>query len=50
MNFNNFTTKSQEAVQKAMDMAQSKQQQSIETSHLLKGLMNVGESVTNFLF
>jgi len=50
MNFNNFTIKSQEAVQKAIDLATSKQQQSIETSHLLKGVMNVGESVTNFIF
>ena len=50
MNFNNFTIKSQEAVQKAIELAQSNQQQAIETSHLLKGVMNVGENVTNFLF
>ncbi|MDD4922122.1 MAG: ATP-dependent Clp protease ATP-binding subunit, partial [Bacteroidales bacterium] len=50
MNFNNFTIKSQEAVQKAIELAQSKQQQAIETPHLLKGVMDVGESVTNFLF
>ena len=50
MNFNNFTIKSQEAVQKAIDLAQSKQQQAIETPHLLKGIMEVGENVTNFLF
>ena len=50
MNFNNFTIKSQEAVQKAIEFAQSKQQQSIETPHLLKGVMDVGENVTNFLF
>jgi len=50
MNFNNFTIKSQEAVQKAIDLAKSKQQQAIETPHLLKGIMEVGENVTNFLF
>jgi ATP-dependent Clp protease ATP-binding subunit ClpB len=50
MNFNNFTIKSQEAVQKAIDLAQSKKQQAIETSHLLKGVMEVGENVTNFIF
>ncbi|MEA4840823.1 MAG: ATP-dependent chaperone ClpB [Bacteroidales bacterium] len=50
MNFNNFTIKSQEAVQKAIELAQGRQQQAIETSHLLKGVMEVGENVTNFLF
>ena len=50
MNFNNFTIKSQEAVQKAIDLATSKQQQAIETPHLLKSIMEVGESVTNFIF
>jgi len=50
MNFNNFTIKSQESVQKAIELAQSKGQQAIETPHLLKGVMEVGESVTNFLF
>ncbi|MDD2613124.1 MAG: Clp protease N-terminal domain-containing protein, partial [Bacteroidales bacterium] len=50
MNFNNFTIKSQEAVQKAIELAQGRQQQAIETPHLLKGVMEVGENVTNFLF
>ena len=39
MNFNNFTIKSQEAVQKAMEIAAAKQNQAIETSHLLKGML-----------
>lgn len=50
MNFNNFTIKSQEAVQEAINLAQSKNQQSIETAHLLKGILKVGEDVTNYIF
>ena len=50
MNFNNFTIKAQEAVQKAIETAQGRQQQAIETPHLLKGVLEVGEDVTNFLF
>ncbi len=50
MNFNNFTIKAQEAVQKAIDMARANGQQMIEPAHVLKGVMLVGENVTNFLF
>ena len=50
MNFNNFTIKAQEAVQKAIDLAQAGNQQMIEPAHVLKGVMLVGENVTNFLF
>src|SRR5690606_29568800 len=50
MNFNNFTIKAQESVQKAIDIAQGNSQQMIEPVHLLKGVMQVGENVTNFLF
>jgi len=50
MNFNNFTIKSQEAVQEAINLAQSKNQQSIETAHLLKAILKVGEDVTNYIF
>ncbi|MHB9056324.1 MAG: ATP-dependent chaperone ClpB [Paludibacteraceae bacterium] len=50
MNFNNFTTKSQEAVQQAIDLAQSNRQQVIETTHLLKGVILKGEDVVQFLF
>jgi ATP-dependent Clp protease ATP-binding subunit ClpB len=50
MNFNNFTIKAQEAIQKAIEIAQSKQQQVIETTHILKGVLETGEDVTNFLF
>ena len=50
MNFNNFTIKSQEAVQQAVNLAQGMGQQAIEPEHLLAGVMKVGENVTNFLF
>jgi ATP-dependent Clp protease ATP-binding subunit ClpB len=50
MNFNNFTIKSQEAIQQAIDMVQSKGQQVMETPHLLKALMVKGGDVTQFLF
>ena len=49
MNFNNFTIKAQEAVQKASDIATGNQQQSIENAHLLKGLLMVDENVVNYL-
>jgi ATP-dependent Clp protease ATP-binding subunit ClpB len=45
MNFNNFTIKSQEAIQRAQQIAASNEQQSIETSHLLKGMLEVDENV-----
>ena len=50
MNFNNFTIKSQEAVQEAVNSVQSHGQQAIESVHLLAGVMKVGENVTNFIF
>ncbi len=49
MNFNNFTIKSQEALQHAFEIAQGKQQQAIETGHVLKGLLHSAENVTGFL-
>jgi len=49
MNLNNFTIKSQEAVQQAQQIAAGMQQQSIETGHLLKGIMEVDENVTPFI-
>jgi len=49
MNLNNFTIKSQEAVQQAQQIATGMQQQSIDTGHLLKGIMEVDENVTPFI-
>ena len=50
MNFNNFTIKSQEAVQSAQQLAMENGQQAIETGHLLKGIFNVDENVSPYLF
>ena len=50
MNLNNFTIKSQEAVQKAVELVTRQNQQSIEATHLLKAVILTGESVVNFLF
>jgi ATP-dependent Clp protease ATP-binding subunit ClpB len=50
MNLNNFTIKSQEAVQQALMIATNKGHQSIEPAHLLKGMLEVDENVIPFLF
>jgi ATP-dependent Clp protease ATP-binding subunit ClpB len=50
MNFNNFTIKSQEALQEAVNRVQAGGQQTIEPAHLMAGVLKVGENVTNFLF
>jgi ATP-dependent Clp protease ATP-binding subunit ClpB len=49
MNFNNFTFKSQEAIQKATEIAAAKQNQAVETSHILKGMLLVDENVIPYL-
>ena len=49
MNINNFTIKAQEAIQKAQEIAMSRQHQAIETGHLMKGILSVDENVTPFL-
>ena len=50
MNLNNFTIKSQQALQSAQELAAARNHQSVETAHLLKGLMNSDENVLPFLF
>ena len=50
MNFDNFTIKAQEAVQQAVNRAQSGGQQAVTAVHLLAGILQVGENVTQFLF
>jgi len=50
MNFNNFTIKSQEAIQKAVEITKANGQQAVEPVHLLKGVMTEGESLVNFIF
>jgi len=49
MNLNNFTIKSQDAIQKAATLAESNQQQAIENGHLFKGLLIEAEDVISFL-
>ena len=49
MNFNNFTIKSQEAIQQAQQLAQEMGHQQIENEHIFKAIMMVDENVTPFL-
>ncbi|MDE5652575.1 MAG: AAA family ATPase, partial [Muribaculaceae bacterium] len=50
MNFNNFTIKSQEIVQKAIDLTRQAGQQQIEPLHILKAMISESESIMNFIF
>ena len=50
MTFDNFTIRAQEALQHAVQRASELRQQSITPAHLLYGIMDVGENVTQFLF
>jgi ATP-dependent Clp protease ATP-binding subunit ClpB len=49
MNFNNYTIKSQEAIQQAQQLAQGLGHQQIENEHIFKALFNVDENVLPFL-
>ncbi|RPH33742.1 MAG: ATP-dependent chaperone ClpB [Bacteroidales bacterium] len=49
MNFNNFTIKSQEAIQQAFTVAQGYNHQAVEPAHLLKGIISQSESITGFI-
>ena len=46
MNFNKFTIKAQEAVQKALEIAQNMNHQAVEPAHILKALLSDSENVT----
>ncbi len=50
MNLNNLTIKSQEAVQRAQQIAMEHQHQSVELGHLMKGILETDEQVTPFVF
>ena len=50
MNFNNFTIKSQEVVQKAAEITHAGKNQALEPVHLLKSIIVEGEAVVNFIF
>lgn len=49
MNFNNFTIKSQEAIQQAQQHTERLGQQAIEPVHLMLGMMDVDENVLPFI-
>ncbi|MFM2016529.1 MAG: ATP-dependent chaperone ClpB [Bacteroidota bacterium] len=49
MNLNNFTLKSQEAIQNAQQVAMTEGHQAVETGHVLKGILAVDENVTPYL-
>jgi ATP-dependent Clp protease ATP-binding subunit ClpB len=49
MNFEKFTIKSQEALQKAAEITISKQQQAIEPGHLLKAILETDQNVSAYL-
>ena len=50
MNFDKFTIKSQEALQKSAEIATGLQQQAIEPGHLLKAILETDENVSNYIF
>ncbi|WP_369995623.1 ATP-dependent chaperone ClpB [Winogradskyella sp.] len=49
MNFNNYTIKSQEAIQQAQQLAQGFGHQQIENEHIFKALFEVDENVLPFI-
>ena len=50
MTFDQFTIKAQEAVQEAINSAERNGQQAVEPEHLLKGVLQKGSDVVNFVF
>ncbi len=50
MNFNNFTIRSQEVVQKAIELTRQSGRQQIEPVHLLKAIFSESETIVNFVF
>ena len=50
MNFNNFTIKAQDVVQKAVQLTRTGGNQAVEPEHLLKAVMTEGDAVVNFIF
>ncbi len=50
MNFNNFTIKAQEVIQKAVQLTRASGHQAVEPEHLLKATMSEGDAVVRFIF
>ncbi|GAB3493336.1 ATP-dependent chaperone ClpB [Spirosoma knui] len=49
MNFNNYTIKAQEVIQQAAQMAQGNNQQTVETGHVLKAILDEDPNTVGFL-
>jgi ATP-dependent Clp protease ATP-binding subunit ClpB len=49
MTYDNFTIKAQEAIMQAQQLAASYEQQSVDTCHLLKGMLKTDDTVVDFL-
>ncbi len=50
MNFEKYTLKAQEGIQKAVEIATAHEHQAIEPAHLLKGLLEADENILQFIF
>ena len=50
MNFERYTLKAQEGIQKAATVASENEHQAIEPAHLLKGLLLTDENIFSYLF
>jgi len=50
MTYDNFTIKSQEAILKAQQMAGGKDQQQVDTAHLLRAVIDIDDRLATFLF
>jgi len=50
MNFEKFTIKAQEALQKSAEITTGLQQQAIEPAHILKAILETEENVSDYLF
>jgi ATP-dependent Clp protease ATP-binding subunit ClpB len=50
MNLDNFTTKAQSVIEKAVQLAESHQNQAIEPAHILLGIFETDENILNYIF
>ena len=49
MNFNNFTIKAQEVIQKAVQLTRDSGNQAVEPEHLMRAVMAEGDAVVKFI-
>lgn len=49
MNFNQYTIKAQEVIQRAVQIAQGNQQQAVETGHVLQAILEDDPNTSQFL-